>query len=255
MSVRARPHPAVAARRRHVARAAGRRRRARAGVTALGLLAFALGWWLATGPLLAPRDVTVTGYAGRDLPQLERALERAAGAGSLLSLPRGALRRTAMQFPGVREIGVRRDLPFGVAVDVVPARPLAVAAGDGAPVLVSETGRVLGPAPERARVGWLRISGPAPAYGQPLPAASRAALTLLGTLPPEMSRRVRALHRRGGRLEGRLTGGPELRLGPPADMAVKAVALEAVLNQMSPEEESAARYIDLSAPRYPAIGQ
>jgi cell division septal protein FtsQ len=254
MTVRARPHPAVAARRRQVARAHGRRRRGRLGLVAMGLLSFAVGWWIAVGPLLAPRGVSISGYTGRDLPQLEAALERAAGQGSLLSLPRGALRRTAMQFPAVREIGVRRDLPFGVAVDVIPARPLAVAAGAGQPVLVSETGRVLGPAPERAGVGWLRLSGPPPAYGQPLPAASRAALTLLAALPPEMSRRVRGLQRRGGRLEGRLTGGPELRLGPPSDMAVKALALEALLNNLPPEKEKAASYIDLSAPRYPSLG-
>jgi len=57
-----------------------------------------------------------------------------------------------------------------------------------------------------------------------------------------------------GELLGRLAAGPELRLGPPDRIAIKARALTAVLDHLSPEEERTARYLDVSVPDRPALG-
>jgi hypothetical protein len=53
---------------------------------------------------------------------------------------------------------------------------------------------------------------------------------------------------------GRLTGGPDLRLGSGERMAAKAAALALVLADLSVEDEQAAAYIDLSSPERPAAG-
>ena len=46
-------------------------------------------------------------------------------------------------------------------------------------------------------------------------------------------------------MTGRITDGPELRLGAPERMAAKARSLALLLASLSPEEEPAASYIDL----------
>jgi hypothetical protein len=53
---------------------------------------------------------------------------------------------------------------------------------------------------------------------------------------------------------GRLTGGPELRLGAGERMAAKAAALGLVLADLSADDEQSAAYIDLSSPERPAVG-
>jgi|GEM_PF-2689372 len=250
-----RPHPRIADRRRAV------RRRRRAGnarlVAVLGgcLGCGLLGHWLATGPVLTARGVHVAGYDRADAAQLDAALEAAAGrGGSLLAPPVGAMRRAAVRFPWVADIVVRRDLPAGLAVQVIPAEPAAIAVPpEGAPAFVSRAGLVMGPAGDARGLPRLRLAGPVPPPGAALPRGARAPLAFVLALEPEVAGRIRALRVEGGRVLGRY-GRVEVRLGAPVQMAAKAAALEAVVAGVAPGEVAVADYIELSEPLHPALG-
>jgi cell division protein FtsQ len=156
----------------------------------------------------------------------------------------------------VASVSVQRDWPRGVTVDVSMARPVAIAAAAGGEAaVVAESGRVLGPVPEDAGLGWLRVAGPPPAAGYALPDADRAALAFLAAAPPEAARRVRRLGMDAtGALSGHIDGGPALRLGRPEHLTAKARALGLVLAQVPAEDIQSATYIDLRVPKRPAIG-
>lgn len=253
---RSRQHPAVVERRRQVARARARRRRSGA-LFVMVTAAAAVGlYWLLTGPLLAIQTVSVSGYDRDDRTALARALEDAADQGTVLSPPVGPLRAAAHRFAWVESISVARDWPRGLAIRVVEASPVAAAASREGAVLVSEQGRVLGPVTDNAGVGWLRLAGTPPPVGESLPdAGTRAALEFVAAAGPEVGRRVRALGvDRSGSLVGRLTHGPELRLGAAERLAAKARALGLVLAALPADEQEAASYIDLTVPENPAVG-
>lgn len=252
---RARTHPALAERRRAVARARGRRRRSLAVIGLGTLAAIAALYWLATGPLAAVHGVAVTGYDRPDRAELVQALTAAAGEGTILRPATGAMERAASDFPWVESITVVRRWPRALSVRVVPAEPAAVAAFEDQAVLVSPEGRVLGVKDGPAGVGWLRLAAAPPATGGRLPADALAPLHFVAAAPPAAAARVRALHLTArGLVEGRITDGPELLLGSPERMPAKAEALGLLLESLSPEEEAAASYIDLTVPENPALG-
>ncbi len=251
-----RPHPAVADRRRRIARARGRQRRALVLIGLAALAALALLWWLAQGPLLAVGHVSVRGYDGPDRDALVAAIDGAASDGTMVSPPVDEVRAAAAAFPWVASVSVQRDWPRGLTVDVSMAQPVAIAAAAGGEAaVVAESGRVLGPVPEDAGLGWLRVAAPPPAAGYALPDADRAALAFLAAAPPEAARRVRRLGMDAtGALSGRIDGGPELRLGRPQHLAAKARALGLVLGKVPAQDIDSATYIDLRVPKRPAIG-
>lgn len=254
MSARA-PHPALAERRRKVARAQGLRRRSRL-LTGLGVVAaLAVAWWALSGPVTAVRSVSVVGYDRADRAELEQALLTAAGDGDMVRVPVPALRRASERFPWVGSIEVSRDWPSGVRVTVAAAEPVAVLEGpQGESRLVSAGGRVLGPAPAEHELALVTMRRALPAAGEPVPRGARAALQLAREATPATRARLAGLRAGDGVLVGRLVDGPTLRLGGPSRMAAKALALDAVLNQLSAEAEQRARYIDLTVPERPAVG-
>ena len=248
-------HPALAERRREIARARGRRRRS-ALMLALGTAAVALAvYWLATGPLLATSGVAVSGYDRPDRAELVAAVTSAARQGTIIAPATGDVAAAAGRFPWVESVDVSRDWPRGLAVRVTEAHPAAVAVFEDQAVLVSAAGRVLGPKEGTPGVGWLRLEVAPPPAGAEIPEGSRAALALIAASDPEVAARIRAL-RTGpdGQIVGRLTSGPDLRLGTGERMAAKAKALGLVLADVSAEEEASATYIDLTAPERPALG-
>jgi cell division septal protein FtsQ len=226
-----------------------------AGVAALAVVAG--GWWIVTGPPGRIASVKVSGYDRPDQAALERAIGVVARHGTMIDPPVATLRTIAARFPWVERLTASRDLPRGLDVEIVQAEPgIVLVPSRGPRMLVSTSGRVLGPAPSPAPpVPRVRVPGDAPAVGVGLRATTvRAALAFSGALTPATARRVLALHRSGSALVGRLSGGPELRIGLPEDLAQKARALEIVLGQLSSAEEHRATYIDLSVPARPAVG-
>lgn len=248
------PHPAVAARRREIARARGRRRRAVLLWVLAVAAAVAVGFYLATGPLLAPRGVSVSGYDRQDRPALVAALTRAAANGTVILPAIGDVEAAARRFPWVEGAQVSRDWPLGMAVRIIPARPAAVATFGDRSVLVSASGRILGPLEPAPNVGWLRLEvAPPPAGGQ-IPDGARAALEFLTAADPAIAARVRDLRTDpDGRIVGRLKNGPQVRLGDGSRMHAKALALRLVLDRLDARQLSSAAYIDVSAPERPAF--
>lgn len=250
-----RPHPAVVARRREVARARGRRRRliALGGLGAV-VMVVALAW-LVTGPLLAVDGVSVTGYDRPDRAELIAALDDAAAGGTIARPADDAMRAAAAAFPWVESIVVARDWPRSLAVRVTPAEPVAVAAYQDQAIVATASGRVLGVKDGVSGLGWIRLATPPPAAGETLPAPALAPLAFIAAADPETASRVRALQTTAdGQVGGRLTSGPELRLGSTDRMAAKAAALGLMLANLSAEEEAGAAYIDLTVPENPALG-
>lgn len=151
---------------------------------------------------------------------------------------------------------VSRDLPTGLVVEVVPARPVAVGVPrSGAPMLVSRDGRSMGPVPPGTTLGRIAVpvQGTLP-LGAALPRASRAPVAFLAALPEADAARVRGLSVRHGLVIGRLTGGPQVRAGTPGNMTAKAASLSAVLAQVTDADQRSARYVDVSVPDHPALG-
>jgi len=250
------PHPALAERRRRVARDRGRRRRyivlAAAGVAAC-LLA---GYWMATGPVLTINSVSVSGYRGPDAPQLDSALTAAAGqAGSLISPPVGAMTEVAQRFPGVETIRVSRAWPLGLQVTVVPATAFAIVSAPGqTSVVVTHRGLVLAPAPKGLVRPSIMLIEPIPSFGQPVPQWAMQAIGFLELVHPGSRTRIQDLTYVNSELRGTMTNGPALILGTLDGLPDKAVALNTLLARVSPQIISRATYIDLSVPNRPAIG-
>ena len=251
----ARPHPAVADRRRAVVRARGRRRRS-ATLIVLGIAAgLVLLYWLATGPLLAVHQVNVSGYDRGDSAELVSALESAAGRGTVIVPATGEMRAAAERFPWIESIAVSRTWPRGLRVVVSEARPVAIASFGGAAVMVSASGRVLGPTEAGTALGTVRLGAEPPAAGRSLPRDETATLAFLAASRPAVAKTVRDLHvDRSGQVAARLVDGPELRLGAPVRMVAKARALALMLKGVPAKERGTGTYIDLSVPENPALG-
>jgi cell division septal protein FtsQ len=247
---------ALLRRRSELARARGRRRRSRAlGVLTVAALG-AAGWWLASGPVFGVRDVRISGYERPDRAKLQAAVDRAARGASVLRPPVRAVREAATEFPWVGAVRVSRDWPRSLAVRVTLARPILILIPRaGRRMLVSDAGRVLARAPRSARLPTMRVAGRAPKPGASLVgAAQRAPLLFVQALSPETAGRVRGLRVTREGLTGRLSNGPELRLGPAVRLTAKAVVLDALLDRLTGEEEREALYLDLSAPDRPVLG-
>ena len=249
-----RPHPAMARRRREVRGIPERGTLLLGG--AVGLACAALGYWLATGPMLSVQSVRVSGYDRPDAATLTAAVDRAGDrGGSLLAPPIGAIRRQAIRFPWVEDVTLARDWPLGLVAQVIPAEPLAIGVPTrGARVLINNRGQVMGPAGKRGGLPRVTIPGAAPEVGAAVPAGVDAALRFVRLSAPKTANRFQALKLVNGRLTGRLRNGPLLVIGTPTRLRDKALALQAVLNWASAEDEHNATYIDVSVPERPALG-
>ncbi|MFN8109781.1 MAG: FtsQ-type POTRA domain-containing protein [Thermoleophilia bacterium] len=253
-SRRTRPHPAFVRRRRAVRGLPSRPQMlAAAGVALAAGLA---GYWLATGPVLSVHGVRVTGDTHPDAAALRQAVAHAAErGGSLLSPPLGAIRRQALRSPWVADVTVQRDWPVGLVVEITPAQPMAVGVPDhGAPVLINARGQVMGPAPARGGLPRIRLGATAPAAGAPIGPGPAAALLFVRASTAGTAAHMRGLRIQRGQLVGTLTSGPDLQLGPPVKLRQKALAVQAVLNALTPDETRKATYINVVVPENPAVG-
>jgi Cell division protein FtsQ len=249
---------ALLVRRSVVTAAKARRRRTVLLCLIAGAAAVAGAWWVVTGPPGRISSVSVTGYEGPDSAKVNEIIRRVAKRGSVVDPPVETLRRSVAGFPWVDDLHLQRRLPKGVSVVVVPSVPGAVAVPEsGAAMMVSSTGRVLGPLPKggapdvpRVRVGAVQLTPGGTIKG----GVVTATLALSARLTPKVAGRLVGLREQRGSLVGQLSEGPEVRFGLMQDMSAKAEALNLVLGQISPAEERQAVYIDVSVPWFPAVG-
>jgi len=243
-------------RRRAVRFARERRRRTIALAVLAGGAVVAGVWWTSTGPLLRMRHVSITGYTRPDQALLIQTVRIAARDGTMTRLPVQRVRAALARFPWVESVDVGHDWPFGMTVHVHQARPAAVVAGaGGASALVSADGRVLGPVEPAGHLPGIDLGATTLRTGEWLRGTSaRAPLGFVRRLPAGLAGRVDRLRLESGVIVGQLAGGPELRLGTPDDLALKARALQALLRTVNPKDQRASAYVDLSVPDRPALG-
>lgn len=221
----------------------------------LAATAVAAGYWLLSGPVGAYSGVEVRGYDRQDLPELRRAVEGAVADGTILAVPEAEVREATADFAWVGDVVVRRAWPRGLIVDVIPARPAAVAVPrTGRPMLVAPSGAVMGPAPTAAQLPRVMVAGPALEAGAELPGGSRVVFAFARAVEPDVAARLRSMRVERGEIVGKLAVGPRLMVGRPERLTAKAAALSAVVHYLSPEDQRAATYIDLSVPERPAVG-
>ena len=181
--------------------------------TAAVVAALSTGWppgrcWRRPGVVGAAATTAPTA------PSWSRPSTKAAGEGTIIAPATGDVAAAADRFPWVASVSVSRDWPRGMAVHVTEATPAAVASFGDQAVLVSAQGRVLGPREGTPGIGWLRLEVAPPPAGADIPDGARPALALIASADPEVGSRIRALRvGADGTWVGRLSGGPELRLG------------------------------------------
>ena len=251
---------ALRARRREVAKSAGRRRLrvlisvAGAGAVVVGGLA------LLHSPLFAAGDISVVGarQTGR------QAVLAATGLGRhppLIDVSTTADERALERLPWVRRATVTREWPSSVRVVVDERLPVAEVALPGLPgrpryALVDGTGRVLEDTATRvAAVALVRDAGPVPPPGGWLRAPARAAVAAAEAIPVSLVREVAsvdAANHSGVRLQ--LRTGALVLLGPATQLREKMVSLATVMERIAGVAGAPAIVtIDLRVPSDPVL--
>ena len=215
------------------------------GVAAALLLGFL---WLRDSSLVAVEHVAVRGATGPDAAKVRAALQEAAGEMTTLRVDEDELMAAVDPYPIVGDVKVRRDLPNGLALDVVQRTPVAVVEVGGREVPLTSEGRLLhgatpGDLPKLAleRTPSGRVDDP----------EGRKLVAVVAAAPAPLRERARRafLGERGLTLE--MEEGPELYFGSDDALEVKWAAAARVLADPSAE---GAQYIDLREPGRPAAG-
>jgi cell division protein FtsQ len=228
-------------------------RRALALAALAALLAAAYAFWFRDSALVAVRTVEVEGVPA-SVPgagELERALADAGERMTTLHVREELLREAARPFPLVGSVSADPSFPSGLTIRVRLRRPAAIAGIDGDEVAIAGDGTVLRGLPLENAGDLPRLS----LAGQP----ERARVTgpdleqarVLGAAPASMLGYVEESFADSSGVGARLEGGVELRFGTPARAVEKWRAAAAVLSDpaLGPLD-----YVDLSAPRRPAVG-
>jgi cell division protein FtsQ len=163
---------------------------------------------------------------------------------------RGAARLEAL--PWVLRAEVRRLFPNRVRISLEERRAAASAARPGGGfVLLDESGRVLAEAPQRPE-GLPEVTGlgAPPTPGQWLSAA-RPVLRTVAALPDSLRRQVTMAGVAGSGVTMRLGAVPEVRFGPPRELAAKAAALASLLERLGGRPVA---FVDVQVASAPVVG-
>jgi cell division protein FtsQ len=231
---------------------AGRRRRGRSAVRRplawlAGLLALAaVAGFLWAGPLLSVRSVQVDGVSTLPAGQVQEAAGVVEGT-PLLQVDVSAAAARVARLPQVAGVQVTRGWPSSVVITVVERTPLAVVEDAGRRMLVDAEGvpfdTITGDPPEG--VVRLEVDDPGPDD-----ASTRAALTAIAALPPELRAEVTVVRSSddGAAVALQLADDTTVEWGDGGESARKAGVLVAVLQQIEGGELEPAGTVDISAP-------
>jgi cell division protein FtsQ len=218
----------------------GRRRRL-LGVLLGGLLLAGLVGGLLAGPVLVVREIRFVG-AGRALESQMRLIAQGQVGTPLARVDVPALTSRLGRFETVASVRVERSWPSTLRVVVRRRTAVAVRRVGSALRAVDATGRDFATV-RSAPAGLAVIAVPDGSAGR---APLRSALTVLGSLPPDLRGRVRQV-RADTPDDVRLTLGPDQVVwGGTEDAGLKARVLRTLLRQ------PAAVY-DVSSPRTPVL--
>ena len=236
-------------RRISVRREAGRRRlftvAVIAGVVLAGVavLAFLGSSWFG----VRTSDVRVTGNVYTDPARLAAIIDDVVGTPVML-VDTDAIARSIEEIPWVKDVAVRTDWPFGLAIDIRERTPVVSFPGpDGLFRVLDADGRVLD-----VIDGWpfeylLMVSGDTPALnvGEFAPAGPTGAATLADTVTPTVRDRVSLIEVDAGGTDLKMTldDGTTIRFGAARELFPKLVRLETVFSAGMP---AAGSVVDVS---------
>lgn len=237
-------------RRRSTVREHTARRHLRRALWVLGalLLAWAIAW-IAQSPLFSVRSIEVTGQVRADVTAALATSDVYEGR-PLILIRSGEVAAALEADPWIKEATVRRGFPDHVAVRVIERYEVAVVKSEAAWSTVSDDGRIMrsvGRPP-----GHLAIINPelgvAGSGGVDVSEALAPVVEFVQALPgPLIAETV--VGKTGGELVATVAG-HRVRLGTATNMAAKASALVAVLDD---ERLAPGAVIDLIAPLRPAV--
>jgi cell division protein FtsQ len=246
--------PRILARRVEVLRSEGRRRLRR---LLWGLGALALVGAAAASTQTALLDVDHVRVDGAARVPIAEVLDAAAGAGAatgaaLVDVDEGDVARAVESLPGVADATVRRDWPGTVELTVVERVPVAAVTGAGGAAVVAADGVVVDTV-AAAPAGLPVLATAAERLERGAVVDAPDLLAVAAALPPELAGRVAAVAPGGagaGEVELRLVDGGVARLGPPADLGPKLVAVATVLDQV---DLACLATLDVRVPSAPAV--
>ena len=218
------------------------RRRRRLGVVLALLLVLTLAALLLFTPVLGVRQVEVNGTAALSVSEVEQAADISEGT-PMLRVDLGDAASRVETLDEVRSVGVTREWPWTVRIDVTE-RVVAAVMASGEQWRAFDVDGV-----EFARVSDVAESVPRLDPGRQGTSARTVAamLELFAAMPPEFQAEVQRLRPVGENDLRMLIAGAEVRFGSSADAAEKVRVLTA-LRQAAPE----ATGYDVSAPDAPA---
>ena len=220
----------------------------------LAILALVLGggWlWLKDSPLVAVKQVAVSGESGPDAGAIRTALESTARSMTTLDVQMSKLYSAVSGYPVVKSLQVTTQFPHGMRIHVSEELPVAVVVLSGQPVAVAADGTLLHDLSNVPALPRINLSVPpgGPRLSEPQAVESLAAAT---TAPRQLLRRITMLSTAPDRgVVAHLRDGPEVYLGTTARLRAKWAAAIAVL--ADPGSEGAS-YIDVTDPARPAAG-
>jgi cell division protein FtsQ len=230
-------------------RDATHRRRRLAVVVGVVTVLATVAWGVSVSPLLDVDHVHLRGLHHLTAAEVERAGGIHPGD-AMVWLDPSRAERAIEALPYVRQATVSREWPDTVRVTVHERRPVAWVDGASGKQVVDATGRVVEtvaepPAGLPQLLGVQMVTGVggtvAPRDASPS-AAGLAGLVAWGTASVETTDHGVVLH---------LRTGPEVRLGPPTQVAIKVRAALAVLQASA---GTAVHYVDVSVPTNPVAG-
>lgn len=243
------PVSTLATRRREHRRAYWRVLWFRIGI-ALGVVALLalLVWLVWFSPVLALRADRVTVTGGSTYLDAAAVTEMVAvdDGVPLVRIDTGAHAAAIAQLPAVADVSVTRDWPGGIAVDVTPREPVAIAgSSEGSSVdLVGADGVVVASVPTDAvpaGLPWLAIDMTSDDGAQTV----TAVLSVLGALTPQLSEQIAEVRAESpGAIVFVLGSGAEVVWGSAEDVALKDRVLLTLL-------QVGASYYDVSTPLAP----
>jgi len=206
--------------------------------------------WLRDSPLVAVRQVRVTGVAGPDARQIRAALTLAARNMTTLDVRVGQLRTAVAPYPVVKDLRVSTQFPHGLRIRVIEGLPVGALVAGGHAIAVSGDGTVLHDIP----TGSLPSVPVAllPGGSQITDRNALDALALLADAPPRLTGRIEQVTTVAPHgLVVQLRSGPALYFGDDTDLDAKWSAATEVLADSS---SAGATYIDVTDPSRPAAG-
>lgn len=216
-------------------------------VAAVGLIG---GWLLLRdAPLLAVKEVTVTGTGGPEAKAIEAALTVAARDMTTLHVREDALRTAVEPFAVVRSISADVESPRGLRIAVREHQPVAVIVAGSSRLPVAADGTLL--RGTVARDLPVLEAGAIPGGDRLGPRTGAPAVALLAAAPPALRRRVSRVRSTSRGLSARLADGPALVFGTAGRAEAKWAAASRVLADRS---SAGATYIDVRSPERPAAG-